>query len=61
VQISGDVMLTTHLCLIPRLRMSGTISVFFLFAIISCLEITLPFTSYVFYLQGLLFILFLPT
>lgn len=54
-QISGDVMLTTHHCLVPRLRMSGTVPVFFLFSITSCTEITLPFTSYVFYLQSLLF------
>jgi len=31
-------MLTTHLCLVQRLRMSGTVPVFFLFAIISCSE-----------------------
>jgi hypothetical protein len=54
-QISGDMMSTTHLCVIRRLRMCVTVSVFFLFAIISCTEITLPFTSYVFYLQSLAF------
>lgn len=45
-------MLTTHLCVVLRLRLSGPLLLHFLFAIIACTEITLPFTSSVFCIES---------